>query len=549
MSDSKRPTDPSVTPSAPAGESATSRAVNRRQFIRTAAGATAAATLSASAVACGDGSGSGRPDTGADVRADAASDATADSTTDIAADAAADAADTATDAAADAAADVPPDGGAVTSLQPVRGDGSHPFHYIEHVVIVQMENRSFDHYFGALGVVEGRTDVTCWPANYTNPATDGRQVGLVHLDTEWVFDPDPPHGHRSCVAQHNAGGMDGFVREWEDELTPENFEERLRWIMGYHTRDQLPSLYGMADNFALFDHWFCGMRGPTWPNRFFSHAGTSEGLTSNRTPISSKTPYSLMLERNLRVACYHQTLVRFMMILQDIPLGTYEDYYLEDFFTHAAEGTLPNVSVLEPDYAFNDDHPPQDIRFGQAFIGSIYEALRQSPNWDRTLMVVFYDEHGGFPDHVPPPRVAGEAEDSPFGYMGVRVPAVMAGGMVKRGYVHNGVVEHSSVPRMLCDIFDLPHLNDRTRNAGDLGAALDLELTLNSARPDAPELPPVILPDAKLRAAMNIPNGQPELLEYCQRLLRRQEFSVDQRTRIMERNMEIAQRLGSVRIL
>ena len=95
---------------------------------------------------------------------------------------------------------------------------------------------------------------------------------------------------------------------------------------------------------------------------------------------------------------------------------------------------MPSITVVEPDYGLNDDHPPHDIRLGQAFIGSIYEALRQSPKWDRTLMVVFYDEHGGFYDHVAPPKAQGESRATlGFDQLGFRVPALLAGGRAMIG--------------------------------------------------------------------------------------------------------------------
>lgn len=206
----------------------------------------------------------------------------------------------------------------------------------------------------------------------------------------------------------------------------------------------------------------------------------------------------------------------FGIIVQDLNVGLADT--MDDFFRDAAQGTLPNVSIVEPDYSLNDDHPPQDIRLGQSFIASVYEALRQSPQWERSLMLVFYDEHGGFFDSQPPPTVEGEelAADG-FDQLGFRVPGLLIGPLVKRGHVFSEVVDHSSVPALLSRIFELEQVNERAALAGDLSLALDIELIEHSKRPEAPALTAIDVRHSSIRHALNQPFGQPELLAHARR--------------------------------
>jgi phospholipase C len=480
----------------------------------------------------------------ADARLDAGADADLGAGTDAPADTGADA-DLGAGADADASRDIP---GPIASLTPVRGDGTHPLHYVENIVIVQMENRSFDHYFGSLSLLEGRTDVAGLAAAMANPTTGGTQIPISRLDDAWIFEPDPSHSHNSSLEQLSGGTCQGFVRNWETKLSAET-RDRLAWVMGYHTRDQLPTYYSLADAFTLCDAWHCSVLGPTWPNRFFSHAATSEGQLSNDVPITSPTAYSALMAAGGTFALYHQVIIYFGMLLGDPPARSYPAPYLDDFFEDAAAGRLPNVSVVEPDYTLNDDHPPQDIRLGQAFVHSIYEALRQSPQWDRTLMVVFYDEHGGFFDHVEPPLARGETRaDQGFGQLGFRVPGLVIGPLARRGYVLHDTIEHSSVPSLVCNTFGLPHLNERARLAGDLSAALDLELTLNSARPEPPALPPLALSYSRMLEALERPCGQPELEAFARRRFGVVPESRDDKQRQLDRFLRRLDRLRVARI-
>lgn len=429
-------------------------------------------------------------------------------------------------------------------LEPLRGDGSHPFHYIEHLVIVQFENRTFDHYFGSLSLLEGRDDIDGLREGMANPAPNGDPVAINRLVDHWVTDPDPPHGHRSSVLQFNGGANDGFVRAYAERTRD---PEELARVMGYYAREDLPASYGLADAFTLCQRWHCALLGPTWPNRFFSHCATSAGQTGNDTPIDAPTPYPALAEAGFSYRTYFHNLY-FTALIRSLPLNAKNAVKTDRFFEDAAAGTLPNVSIVEPPFFLADDHPPADVRMGQAFLASIYEAVRQSPCWPRTLMVVFYDEHGGFFDHVPPPESRGdELGGEAFGRLGFRVPALMVGPLVRRGHVLDTVVEHSSVPALISNVFGLPHVNERSRLAGDLGEALSLDLVVGQNRPLPPALPPVEVPIGALEYALRADNGQPELLSWMRRMGFAHHDSLPERRRVMRRTLDFARRLGAVR--
>ncbi|MEZ4264979.1 MAG: alkaline phosphatase family protein [Myxococcota bacterium] len=448
---------------------------------------------------------------------------------------------------ADASVEIPDVAPVRPGLQPLRGDGSHPFHYIDTLVIVQMENRSFDHYLGALSLLDGRSDVDGLTAAMLNPGLDGKPVGIRKLTAEHIIDPDPPHSHTRALQQWNDGANDGFVRVWEPLLSASELAAKRDYVMGYHTRETLPVTYALADGFTVCDRWFCSLLAPTWPNRFYSHAATSDGLWSNKTFIDVPTPYKRLAEAGFTYGCYHANLLYFMMTISSMELEENHAAPLDEYFVAAAAGALPNVSIVEPAFGFNSDHPPEDTRQGQIFISSVYEALRQSPHWERSMMVVLYDEHGGFFDHVAPPKVQGEARAAEgFDQLGFRVPGMVISPLTKRGAAFHDVVDHASVPSLICNVFGLPHLNERARLAGDLGGALSLDLRFDDLRPEAPRMPVVDLSMEAFERSLGRPTGQPELEQLAAARGVRRDLAVERK--MAERALWHAERLGSVRI-
>ena len=271
---------------------------------------------------------------------------------------------------------------------------------VDTFVVLMMENRSFDHYFGALRLLEGRNDVDGLTGSEANPAPGGAMVGVHRLDN---FTPaDPPHGWDACHRQWNQGANDGFVKEHEGSSQAD--------VMGFHVRTHLPQFYALADQATLCDRWFASVMGPTWPNRFYLHGATSKGNRSNLPAVGFRSIFDVLSEHGLTHKNYFHDVAwatgGYFKLTGNAPI--------EDFFDDAAAGQLPTFSIIDPQFfgnGANDDHPDHDIRLGQALIASVVNALGASPQWSRSMLVITYDEHGGFYDHVPPPTTSDEREE------------------------------------------------------------------------------------------------------------------------------------------
>lgn len=362
---------------------------------------------------------------------------------------------------------------------------------IDTVVVLMLENRSFDHVFGALSLEEGRTDVDGLTLQMTNPRADGSLVSPSRADVDCVL--DPPHGWDASHRQWNDGRNDGFVLEHEARHGPAEGHR----AMSYYDRAGLPVFYALADEYALCQRWFCSVMGPTWPNRFYALAATSTGLQRNEFP---SIEYPTILDRvdlarhlSLTWGDYYGN-VPFAGLLPRRLLDDPEYMPLERFFDDAAAGALPNLTLVEPIYGKNSDHPPEHPLAGQILVASIYEALARSPQWSRCLFVVTYDEHGGFFDHVPPPTTADDHAELGFDRLGFRVPTLVMGPWVKQGHVSDVVFDHTSTLAFLERMWELEPLTARDAAANDLSVLLD-EQRLFDDRPAKPITLPVVEAD------------------------------------------------------
>lgn len=345
---------------------------------------------------------------------------------------------------------------------------------IDTIVVLCMENRSFDHYFGSLRFLEGRTDVAGLTGNESNPDPDGGTVQVFQLDDFTV--EDPPHDWDPVHAQWNNGLNDGFVIAHEGDSQND--------VMGYHVRSQLPVLYALADGSAICDRWFASVLGPTWPNRFYIHGGTSEGQKGNLPNLGFTTVFDQLDEIGVSHMNYYHDVAW--------ALGAYAQFGglegIETFFDDASAGTLPSFSIIDPHFfgsGANDDHPDHDITMGQVLIASIYEALAQSPQWSKCLFIITYDEHGGFFDHVAPPVAADD--EAEFQQHGFRVPSLVIGPQVRKGCVVSTTLEHSSIAKTLSTRFGVPALTTRVASANDVSSCIQPEYI------DDPQ-PPITLP-------------------------------------------------------
>ena len=377
---------------------------------------------------------------------------------------------------------------------------------IDTIVFLMMENRSFDHVLSALkrdsrypsgALIRGAS------GHEVLPDIDGSPVSPYRLTTR--THSDPPHSWDAAHAQWNQGKNDGFVTV--------HGGERRREVLGYLDRELQPFTYWLADNFTVLDHWFSGVLGPTWPNRAVVHSGTADGLTFNRPYLWAPTTIWDHLPRlGVTAKNYYGGNAPFYSgaYLTKLLQGLNPTVGIDQFYVDAARGELPSVCVVDPDFETNDDHPSHDVMLGQALIASIYRALAGSPQWGRSLMILTYDEHGGFWDHVPPPPCLDDHSD--FRQLGFRVPAIAIGPTVRAGGVIHDVFEHASFAATLSRRFGMPNLTARTAAARDLSYALDPALTMFPRQPPR-DAPLVTLSKSRLAGFAEAPrvHSQPEL--------------------------------------
>jgi len=338
-------------------------------------------------------------------------------------------------------------------------------------VYMMMENRSYDHYFGARSMVEGKPGDGL-VATMSNPTAGGQLIAPWAPTQLQLCDPDPPHGWDDAHAQWNSGKNDGFIIRHQTQHGDTAIDP-----MQYLTRTDLPVSWALADQYATADRWFCSVMGPTWPNRFYWHTASSGGLKANEIGNGLTWPsiYHRLQDKGIDWAYYYGNLAA-------IPLICAYDTTLDlvgkvrrfsQFLADAKAGKLPPVVYIDPAFDDNDDHPPIHPINGQELIAAVYTALAASPQWKNCMLVITYDENGGFFDHVPPPTTADDLPE--FQQMGFRVPTMVAGPYVKESYVSSVTYDHCSALHELDVAFGLETLNQRTAAANDLSDFIDAD--------------------------------------------------------------------------
>ncbi|XP_066315876.1 non-specific phospholipase C2-like [Miscanthus floridulus] len=360
---------------------------------------------------------------------------------------------------------------------------------IKTVVVLVMENRSFDHMLGWMKrlnpEIDGVTGREWNPANTSDPSSGRVYFG----DGAAYVDPDPGHSFQEIRQQifgsDDASGpprMDGFVQQARS-IGGGNMTDA---VMHGFAPDSVAVYRELVSQFAVCDRWFASVPSSTQPNRLFVHSGTSGGATSNNPTLLAEGYPQRTIFDNL-----HDAGLSFGVYFQDVPAVLFyrnlrKLKYLLDFHplrpsfaNHASRGVLPNYAVIEQHYLdskldpANDDHPSHDVYQGQMLVKYVYETLRASPQWNQTLLVITYDEHGGFFDHVPTPVAGVPSPDGivgppPYNFtfhrLGVRVPAILVSPWIEKGtVVHTpqgptptSQYEHSSIPATVKKIFNLP---------------------------------------------------------------------------------------------
>lgn len=396
---------------------------------------------------------------------------------------------------------------------------------IKTIVVLVMENRSFDHMLGWMKKldpsIDGVTGQEFNPLSLTDPNSP-----LVYFKDHAEFvDPDPGHSFQAIREQIFGAGseainadpppMSGFAAQAET-IAP-NLSAT---VMSGFRPEVIPTYASLAQEFAICDRWFASVPASTQPNRLFVHSATSHGATSNNQAsltagFPQRTIFDNIYDAGLSFAIYFQNLpsVLFYRNLRQLKyVDKFRPYGL--WFKHDAKaGTLPNYVVIEQRYfdvigaAANDDHPSHDVTEGQKLVKEVYETLRASPQWNEILFVVTYDEHGGFFDHVPTPTHSVPSPDNivgppPFNFafnrLGVRVPTLLISPWINKGTVLHeptsrpmptSQFEHSSLPATVKKLFNLPSEYLTQRDAW--AATFDnLFYDRSTPRTDCPEVLP-----------------------------------------------------------
>lgn len=371
---------------------------------------------------------------------------------------------------------------------------------IEYVIVLMLENRSFDHMLGILQQVY--PDLDGIPPGGSTRTDEDSKTGTVYQqlpNTERQLNPSPLHEHRDVMLQMSQE-MSGFIDDYS--TVPGSKEADYPAVIGYYPIDFLPVLHTLAKNFTICDRWFCSLPGPTWPNRFFVHSATCNGHISMPDGFyhpdipafhqPQDTIYNRLQDKGIPWGIFHNGMSQALLLekLWDHPLHFHpiERFYEMCQNPDRPDYPMPKYCFLEPTFrggAEDDQHPPADVMNGELLIARVYNAVRSSPMWNKCLLVVTYDEHGGFYDHVvPSAAVPPDAltDEYSFTQYGPRVPALLISRMAPKGVVHN-VFDHTSILRYASDKWGLPPLTARDAAANSIGAALDFNSPLRVDTP------------------------------------------------------------------
>ena len=342
---------------------------------------------------------------------------------------------------------------------------------IDHIIVLMMENRSFDHYLGWL------------------PGADGKQAGLSYVDRDGVrhrthhlrdyqgcAHPDPDHSYEGGRVQLNGGKCNGWLRSGENDP----------FAIGYYTDKDL-GFYGHAARYwTTFDRYFSATLAETYPNRFYQHSARTDRIHNSTDIATMPTIWDRLAAKNVSHAYYYVD-VPFLALWGPKYVGISRTW--PQFLADAASGHLPAVSFLDPKFLDEgtgtsaDDHPHADIRAGQSFLNQVYEAVTGGPAWKKTALVINYDEWGGFYDHVAPGVAPDATPGRGTGQRGFRTPALMISPRARRHHVSHHVYDHTSVLKMIEWRWGLKPLTPRDRHARNMAEALDFSRPPNLHAP------------------------------------------------------------------
>ncbi len=339
---------------------------------------------------------------------------------------------------------------------------------IKHIVVLMMENRSFDHMLGWLDGADGRQA----GLRYADSAGTLHRTYRLAPDYQGCGHPDPDHSYEGGRVEYNGGSCDGWLRAGSND----------RYAIGYYVKKDLSFFAGAAPRWTVCDRYFSAIMAGTFANRVYQHAAQTDRLANTFELSTLPTIWDQLAGAGLRGRYY----------FSDLPfLALWGSKYIDiarplaAFFADAAAGTLPEVSFVEPRFlgeevgASNDDHPFADIRNGQAFMNRVYSAVTTGPAWPNTVFVINYDEWGGFFDHVAPPAgpipTADQAAGNEDGLLGFRTPCLVISPFAPREHISKLTLDHTSVLRMIEWRWGLGPLTVRDAGATNLAEVLQFQ--------------------------------------------------------------------------
>ena len=392
---------------------------------------------------------------------------------------------------------------------------------LNHIIFMVQENRSFDHYFGNLNAYRQANglphDVDGLPPNASNPSLNGSSlVTAFHMISACVEGPSPSWNESHVDFNRRAptsgtATMDGFVTTAARTAIAGGFHDTagLR-AMGFYDSSDLTYYYFMASSFATSDRWFSPVMSRTDPNRMYLLAATSAGhvypLPAGSPPLPNKTIFELLEENHISWKVYVTDFapgpITFLSSFTWFGVHPEKIVPVSEYLTDVANGTLPQVAMIEPGYVSGTDEHPAidpalaggDVQVGSKYVASLIDALMNSPSWRDSAFILTYDEFGGFYDHVPPQKTVSPDGIAPqdllpndwctasrnpggqtcdFTYTGFRIPLIVISPFSKKGFVSHTVADYTAIHKLIETRFQLPSLTKRDAAQMDMTEFFD----------------------------------------------------------------------------
>jgi phospholipase C len=363
-------------------------------------------------------------------------------------------------------------------------EGTDTLPQIDHILVLMMENHTYDNWLGMLGRgprEQPRGDgFTIGPdgrPTAANPTPGGEVQHAFHMPTTCQLTGQPTQGWTQSHIQFGDGRNDGFVKSASGPVA-----------MGYWTGVDLPWSYSLATTFPLADRWFAPVLGQTYPNRRYLLAATSRGMVDDVlpeiiVPPDNGTIFDKLDAYQITWRNYYSTFPATSYLYLGDAIRNHSGVVpVDQFFADARSDSLPGFAIIDPNWGSNSGEDPQNVVHAEVFAASVVQAVMDSPAWPRTLLVWTFDEGGGYYDHVPPPAAVAPDDIPPlqlpfyngFAQYGFRVPAVVVSPWSRADHVTSVVHDHTSILAMVERKWNLPALTRRDAAASDLGDFLDL---------------------------------------------------------------------------